>query len=245
MHENAQIAFDVREPTTDARDGMDRRVRRTCRNLQFALLELLRQSPYDEISAIQICERANVGRSAFYQDFACKDDLFRTGFSRLEEELLAAIRTNGEDLAKPGLKGLASAFLCHAERHAGLYRSMASGHAGALATRSIVSVLTPLVEAAINPRAGGRSPAALGLRVSIVVNSLLAAERWWLERGAKLEHGEVLAPLSPSFINWTTKSILQCSLQRPCAAPLLVEGEYVKRVGVFHRASLCLAIPLA
>src|SRR5262245_48859402 len=53
----------------------DRRTRKTRQQLRSALLALLKEKHYEEISVQDIIERADVARSTFYMHYADKDDL--------------------------------------------------------------------------------------------------------------------------------------------------------------------------
>lgn len=53
----------------------DRRVRRTKRMLKGALLELIVEKGYDEVSVQEVIDRADVGRTSFYTYFRSKEDL--------------------------------------------------------------------------------------------------------------------------------------------------------------------------
>ncbi|MDX2032349.1 MAG: TetR/AcrR family transcriptional regulator [Blastocatellia bacterium] len=55
---------------------MDRRVQRTRDALGDALVALIREKPFDTITVQDVLDRANVGRSTFYQHFRDKEDLF-------------------------------------------------------------------------------------------------------------------------------------------------------------------------
>lgn len=55
---------------------LDRRVRRTRDALGDALMALMEEKPFDEITVQHVLDRANVGRSTFYAHFRDKDDLF-------------------------------------------------------------------------------------------------------------------------------------------------------------------------
>lgn len=55
----------------------DRRVHRTRQALTGAFLQLLVERPYDEIRISDIIDRAEVGRSTFYEHFANKDQILR------------------------------------------------------------------------------------------------------------------------------------------------------------------------
>ena len=53
----------------------DRRVRKTKEALGRALMDHLRKVPWDEITILMICDRADVARSSFYSHFNGKIDL--------------------------------------------------------------------------------------------------------------------------------------------------------------------------
>lgn len=54
----------------------DVRARRSRDEFAWALIALMREASYDDITVLHICERAGIGRSTFYSHFADKDDLF-------------------------------------------------------------------------------------------------------------------------------------------------------------------------
>ena len=65
---------------------MDRRVQRTLQSLRTALLELIKEKAYDDISIEEITERANVGRATFYLHYKDKEDLLMEEFSAIMNE---------------------------------------------------------------------------------------------------------------------------------------------------------------
>lgn len=73
---------------------LDRRVRRTRDSLGDALVALMQEKPYGEITVQEVLERADVGRSTFYSHFSDKDDLFLSDvdefFARLATHLSRA-----------------------------------------------------------------------------------------------------------------------------------------------------------
>jgi AcrR family transcriptional regulator len=66
-----------------AKQSNDRRIRRTQKLLQEALVSLIREKDYDSISIKEILDRANVGRSTFYTHFRDKDELFIRGIHEM------------------------------------------------------------------------------------------------------------------------------------------------------------------
>jgi AcrR family transcriptional regulator len=57
-------------------DRRDRRISRTRNTLGDALIELMRDQPFDSITVQQVLDRARVSRSTFYTHYRDKDDLF-------------------------------------------------------------------------------------------------------------------------------------------------------------------------
>ena len=64
---------------------LDRRVQRTRKLLQDALIELVSEKGYEEVSIREILDQANVGRSTFYAHFQDKDELLHSILDRLDE----------------------------------------------------------------------------------------------------------------------------------------------------------------
>ena len=65
-----------------SRDGPDRRVQRTKRQLKKGLIDLLGERDYGQITVQDIVDRADVGRSTFYAHFESKEDLLFAGLDR-------------------------------------------------------------------------------------------------------------------------------------------------------------------
>ena len=63
----------------------DRRVQKTRKFLQEALIELVAEKGYDAITVREILDRADVGRSTFYAHFQDKDKLLHSILDRLDE----------------------------------------------------------------------------------------------------------------------------------------------------------------
>jgi len=66
-------------------NDLDRRVQKTRKLLQDALIELVAQKTYESVSIREILETANVGRSTFYSHFQDKDQLLHSILDRLDE----------------------------------------------------------------------------------------------------------------------------------------------------------------
>jgi AcrR family transcriptional regulator len=66
-------------------NNVDRRVQKTRKLLQDALIELVAEKGYESVSIQEILDKANVGRSTFYAHFQDKDQLLHSILNRLDE----------------------------------------------------------------------------------------------------------------------------------------------------------------
>lgn len=74
----------------------DRRVRRTRDVLGDALVELIREKPFDEITVQQVLDRAGVSRSTFYAHYRDKNDLFLGDVEDFFEMMATHLTRSGE-----------------------------------------------------------------------------------------------------------------------------------------------------
>jgi AcrR family transcriptional regulator len=66
-------------------NNLDRRVQKTRKLLQDALIELVAEKGYESVTIKEILDQANVGRSTFYAHFQDKDQLLHSILDRLDE----------------------------------------------------------------------------------------------------------------------------------------------------------------
>jgi AcrR family transcriptional regulator len=149
----------------------DRRVERTKRLLTEALMELVRERDYDDITVQDILDRADIGRSTFYAHFRNKDQLLLGDF--------------GRGLApQPWPTGSFDLFAHLAESY-GLFRSLA-GTEGLPAAmdrlrRSVADAWGERLDA-IEPQDGG-APVAPEVAERFLTGALMSVVEWWLEAG--------------------------------------------------------------
>jgi len=69
----------------------DRRANRTKRSLSEALVGLIHEKRFDDITVQDVIDRADVGRSTFYSHFRDKEDLFQKDWERFLDMFAGAI----------------------------------------------------------------------------------------------------------------------------------------------------------
>src|SRR5581483_7268776 len=65
----------------------DRRAQRTRHQLGHALVELVKEKRFDDITVQEVIDRADVGRSTFYTHFRDKEDLFQKDWEQFLDAL--------------------------------------------------------------------------------------------------------------------------------------------------------------
>jgi AcrR family transcriptional regulator len=102
-------------------------------------MALVLERSWDEVSVLDVCERAEVGRSTFYTHFAHKEALLLSGFDDLRENLRAQKK---DPSSSPSfLRGLIE----HAEDHRRIFRALIGKRAGQLAQKGFREFVLTLV----------------------------------------------------------------------------------------------------
>ena len=159
----------------------DRRSERTRQLVSAALIELMLEQRYDEITVQDIIDRANIGRSTFYAHYLDKEDLMVSGFTRVLDTLGPSPqqRGEGENQAPPSL----ARFFQHVQEHHQLYKALV--HGGGIdrlfkkshqhMRRNIEQHLAELLPA-------GQAPhAPLPLVADYLAGAVLSMLTWWLD----------------------------------------------------------------
>jgi len=159
----------------------DPRSARTRDRLGDALIELVREKPFDSITVQDVIDRAGVGRSTFYTHFRDKSDLFltdvdeflevfATGLSRRAEasDRLAPVREFFEHVGQNRhlRTRLVEAGIIHD------FMELARGHFARGIERRLGEV----------PRGGSISPERRAVVAHALAGSMLSLMSWWLDR---------------------------------------------------------------
>ena len=163
----------------------DRRVQRTRRHLKEALLQLIEERNYDDITIEDITEKADVGRSTFYSHFDSKDDLLFDGFAAALRALAARA---------PADSGAGFRFSLPLLRHIGSQRRFALATLGGTANSAIQRTVTTILADVVRAELQRRSPSPKPTReaeVSGVVGAFRGLVTWWLTSGSRVSADEI------------------------------------------------------
>src|ERR1700712_4163718 len=103
----------------------DRRSQRTRQMLSAALVALMLEKRYDEITVQDIIDQANVGRSTFYAHCLDKDDLLISDFTRVLDMVSQHMRQFTPDVQ--GTLPSLALFFEHVQAHYHLYKALVRG----------------------------------------------------------------------------------------------------------------------
>lgn len=168
----------------------DRRSARTRASLQRALNALTLNKGYETISIKEICAEADVGRSTFYTHYTSKDDLKRSGFEHLRQQLAARQREAKSRSGIPvdGTLGFSLTMFEHARDHRELYQALVGGRGGTVALDAIRKMLSELIGDDLAATRLETSTEAVPHEfvVQFIVGAYMSIMTWWFDGGAKL-----------------------------------------------------------
>ena len=172
----------------------DRRIQRTRALLLSALLDLIVEKGYEEISVQDIVDCANVGRSTFYKHFLDKRELLLTGVERLQH-LLTEQRATRDTSATSNatLLGFSLLLFQHVQGNLQFCRALLGPHGGAIVEPRFRLILAELVgeDLAAGVPAGAALAMPLDVVVQYTVSAFLGLLRWWMEQPARCPAEEI------------------------------------------------------
>jgi AcrR family transcriptional regulator len=160
----------------------DRRVLRTRRTLHQALVSLILERGWDEISVLDVCDRANVGRSTFYVHFGDKEDLLLSGFDELKHEL--RMHHSGE-----GVLSFAAELIEHARDNQRLFRALIGKKSALAVQRRFRQLVVEMISEDLS-RIAPRTP-DLEATVHYLAGAYVELLMWWLDARTTLDSTDI------------------------------------------------------
>jgi AcrR family transcriptional regulator len=191
--------------SVEERSRVDRRVRRTRRALRQALLDLMDEKGYDEVTVEEITSRADIGRTTFYLHYRAKQDLLLEQFGELVDELVSQLSQTPFSawLQSGEVKALEehptrpiSIIFQHAADNAEMYRIVLRGEGVDQASERLRVIMTNALDSFFqNKMESEDEQMKLQIPKEIFVNyfsgGLLNVIKWWLEADMPYEPEEM------------------------------------------------------
>jgi AcrR family transcriptional regulator len=159
----------------------DRRVRRTRKALQDALISLMSEKGYEAVTVQDIIDRADVGRSTFYTHYTDKDDLLRDNFAGLRS--IVARPGPLESTNRRRLLRFSLPLFRHVHAQRRLARALFGRPGGGPVVRQVEQLLADVVRSELAELFATDPPtrAPEDAVVRYVVGAYLAVLTWWLD----------------------------------------------------------------
>lgn len=162
-------------PTTETAP-VDRRVRRTRDALRTALMTLMVERGWDAVDVQALCDRANIGRSTFYQHYANKEELLKQNFAGLREALLA----QGSRSTDPSPLGFVPPLLEHVHEFQAVFRALIGRRSGHYVQDRFRELLVELVQVGQRSVAKRHGDWQAEARAHYLAGALFEMLVWWL-----------------------------------------------------------------
>jgi AcrR family transcriptional regulator len=158
----------------------DRRSNRTKRSLSEALVELIHEKRFDDITVQEVIDRADVGRSTFYSHFRDKEDLFQKDWEQFLDMFAAHI-----DWEKAGRESFVPVvfLFAHLKEYQPFYQGLVRSRKTDAVFKSGVSYLSQKIETALTLRFKGQAAPSLPIPIlsNYLAAELFALLKWWLD----------------------------------------------------------------
>jgi AcrR family transcriptional regulator len=175
--------------------AQDRRVKRTRRLLEDALLALIKVKEFDAISVQEIIDRADVGRATFYAHYDNKEDLLESGF----DGLLVTLQERQREAASRGgrpeerLFAFSRYLLAHADEHREIFPAMVSQRGGALIQHLLRRLLVKIVRGDVKAMDsyGSKNGPPAEATIEFIAGGLFGLMMWWMSGKKRLSVEEM------------------------------------------------------
>jgi AcrR family transcriptional regulator len=177
-----------------AKKKTDRRPQRTKRQLSQALVELVKEKRFDDITVQNVIDRADVGRSTFYTHFRDKEDLFQKDWERFLGDFAGHI--NWDQAGEAAFVPVVYLFQ-HLQEMQPFYKGLVRSRKTESVFKSGIACLSQNIESALTARVQARTAAATAtsttsspasrslMPIPILANylsgELFALLKWWLD----------------------------------------------------------------
>lgn len=191
--------------------SVDRRVVRTQRALQDALIQLILEKGYDVVTIEEITDRADLGRTTFYLHFKDKEDLFMSAIDAICEDFIDKHQTILDliDNPKSAIKKLRLNLderilyhiFAHARDHADLYKVMLRGEGSVKASQRFSRIIIQEAITRLRAVPGLESKVPMEVLAVYFSGTLIELITWWLEEDQPYSIEDMVRYYQQLFIN--------------------------------------------
>lgn len=161
-----------------AKKKTDRRTVRTKRSLSQAMVDLIKEKRFDDITVQNVIDRADVGRSTFYTHFRDKEDLFQKDWERFLNGFAQQI-----DWDKAGSGSFVPVVFLfqHLQEAQSFYQGLVRSRKTEAVFKSGVEHLSRKIEETLNARIKHHPKIPIPIVSSYLASELFVLLKWWLD----------------------------------------------------------------
>ena len=161
----------------------DLRVRRTHKLLWEALMVLLSERAFEEITVKEICERAMVHRTTFYKHYEDKYALLEQGMRQMYDALVAEVTVPPSVFSVDHPPPYFTHLFLHVAEHQHFYKLMLCGEGIGRFQKLVKDYLVEQGEAKVRELTPPNQQLAVppAMYVQYVAGAVISTLAWWLE----------------------------------------------------------------
>ena len=163
-----------------AKKKTDRRSQRTRRQLRGALVELIQEKRFDEITVQNVIDRAAVGRATFYSHYRDKEDLFEKQWERFLDLIVKQI--DWDQAGRCSFVPVIFLFGHLQQAHRFCRGLVRSGKIDPI-LKSGIEYLSQKIEAPLTARLDDKPSIPVRILSHFLASQLFALLKWWLDEG--------------------------------------------------------------
>lgn len=158
----------------------DRRTSRTRQLLSSALVDLVKEKRFDDITVQEVIDRADIGRSTFYSHFRDKEDLFQKDWERFLDGL--ALHINWEKVGAGSFVPVVYLFR-HLQDFQPFYKGLVRSQKVDAIFKGGMNHLGQKIESALTSRLKGKPASSIPIPVlsNYLASELFSLLKWWLD----------------------------------------------------------------
>jgi len=189
------------------RKKVDRRTQRTRHQLGRALVGLVEEKRFDDITVQDVIGRADVGRSTFYTHFRDKEDLLRKDWEKFLDFLAEQIKW---EMAGKGSFMPITFLFSHLQEVQTFYQGLVRSRRTESLMKSGTEHLSQKIETALRRRVTHRTTVPIPVLANYLANEMFVLLAWWLEQGM---------PYSPERMDEIFHGLVNPSIQAALQIP--------------------------
>ncbi len=176
------------KPAAGSHTKTDRRILRTRDTLGDALVALMHEKSFDDITVQEVLDRAGVGRSTFYVHYRDKDDLFLSDVEDFLEMFSTALKRHG---ASPKRLAPVQELFTHVGEEREFYAALVtSGKVNDVHTLGR-GIFARSIEERLQMAGMEMEPVRRAAQANALAGSLFSLLDWWIDKGMKADPKEM------------------------------------------------------